>query len=226
MNYTFKKRLKKIILEKIKRIEAEKNPDNSKYPLTITAVIEPASVSNFNKSHKDYDMLKKAYRMGNVPHLLRKKVKFQGDYAKRGNTGVETLRLKILKKDWPDIWSFPETEIDRRLFLQNFRLSNLKMITPFDEGGEEYKKLFPPEPDVPVEIVFDEEESSESTEEEIVSTQLGSVQTNNDKIFEALEALDYLASEAREEGESDFAASISDVYMTLLRDTLKNKKKR
>jgi hypothetical protein len=226
MNQIIKKKLKRIILERIQRIQAQKNPKDSKYPLTITAIVLPTSVSNFNKSHKSHSSLTKAYMRGNVPHLLRKRVKFQGDYAKRGNTGVNTLRLKVKRSDWPDEWSFPETELERRLFLQNFRLSNLDMLTPFDEGGKKYKELFPPVAEIPIEVDFEDEETPESFEEEITPGQESPSQSNEDLIFEALEALDYLAGEAREYGEPDFAASISEVYMILLREALKNKKKR
>jgi len=225
MYQTTKEKLKLIIIERIKQVQAQKNPKDSKYPLVLNIDVTPTSTSNLNISHPSYrENYKKIIYNENIDSLTRT-IRVEGDYAKRGGTGKKTLRLKINKADWPSEWSFPWKEIDRRLFLQNFRLNNLNMLTPFDEDGEEYEKLFPPEPDAPVEIVFDEEDS-ESAGEEIDSTQSGLGQTNNDKILEALEALDYLADEAREEGEPDFAASISEAYMALLREALKNKNKR
>ncbi len=226
MNQANKEKLKRIIFERIQKIEAEKNSKDSKYPLTITAIVLPTSISNFNKSHKSHSSLAKAHMRGNVPHLLRKRVKFQADYAKRGNTGVNTLRLKVKRSDWPDEWSFPETELDRRLFLQNFRLSNLDMLTPFDEGGKKYKALFPPAAEIPIEVDFEDEESSNSFEEESSVSEEENTKTNEEKIIEVLEALDYLAEEARDEGELEFAAIISETYRTLLKDALKNKNKR
>jgi len=224
MYQTTKEKLKLVIIERIKRVQAQKNPKDSKYPISLIVTVYPVLASTLSSLHPSYLSNYNELLRGD-PLKLSKEINMHGDYAKNHKTGLKTLRLKIHRKDWPKEWNFPDSEINRRLFLQNFRLSNLDLLTPFDEGGEEYKKLFPPEPDTPVEIVF-EEEDSESTGEEIDSTQSGLGQTNNDKILEALEALDYLADEAREEGEPDFAASISEAYMALLREALKNKNKR
>ena len=62
---------------------------------------------------------------------LTKTIQIEGDYAKSSGSGRKTLRLKINKSDWPDEWSFPWKELDRRLFLQNFRLSNLETVLTF-----------------------------------------------------------------------------------------------
>jgi hypothetical protein len=225
MNQINKEKLKCIILERIKRIQAQKNPEDSKYPLTLTADTYPTLPKHLNLGHKSAKQNLR-FMAKSDRNALTKTITFQGDYAKQGNIKNKTLRLKINKSDWPDEWRFPSSEMERRLFLQNFRLSNLLMLTPYDEGGEKYKDLFPPEPESPIEIVFEDEESSDSFEEEIMPRQELSSQSNEDLILEALEALDYLAGEAREYGEPDFAASISEVYMILLREALKNKNKR
>ena len=224
MNQKNKEKLKRIVFERIKRITAQKNSEDSKYPLTLTADTYPTLPKHLNLGHKNAKQNLR-FMAKSDRSALTKTITFQGDYAKKGNTKNKTLRLKINKNDWPDEWRFPNSEIDRRLFLQNFRLSNLLMLTPYDEGGEKYKDLFPPEPESPIEIVFEDEESSSSFKEESPTSEKEGSQTNEEKIIEVLEALDYLADEAREEGELEFASNISETYRTLLSDAIKNKKR-
>ena len=214
-----------IIFERIKRIQAQKNPEDSKYPISLAVDIVPTSIYSINNRHKDFLKIKNGIILGREEEII-KTINIQGDYAKRGSTGVKTLRLKIKKEEWPEEWLFPSQELDRRLFLQNFRLSNLDMITPYDEGGEKYKDLFPPAAEIPIEVDFEDEESYNSFEEESSVSEEENTKTNEEKIIEVLEALDYLAEEARDEGELEFAAIISETYRTLLKDALKNKNKR
>jgi hypothetical protein len=222
MKKNARKMIRRLLSERIQQISAVRNPKDSKYPLTITADVSPTNYSNINKSHPLYQDLLNVMRNGNVPHLLRKKITFQGDYSKSGSTGVKTLRLKISRNDWPDIWSFPETEIERRLFLQNFRIQNLDMISPFDEGGEEFKKLFPPDPvpdpDIDVQVEFEEseeesEESSESSSQDEVNPQA--------KKIEILEAFRYVIDDARENNEIEYSNMLNDAMMAFMRDIIK-----
>ena len=217
MNQITKEKLKLLIFERIKRVQAQRTPKDSKYPISLKITVYPTLVSSLSSFHPSYLENYNEILRGD-PSNLAKEINIYGDYAKNQAKGLKTLRLKINRADWPEEWNFPVSEMDRRLFLQNFRLNNLDMITPFDEGGEEYSKIFPPEPDTPIEIVFDEEESSSSSEEE-------TPKTNEEKIIEVLEALDYLATESREEGELDISASISEAYRTLLSDAIQNKKR-
>jgi hypothetical protein len=229
--------LKKVIKERIENVSATLNPEDAKYPLTLQIIVSPTSINNFNKSHSGYENYKKAYLAGNVSHLLKKRLTIQGDYAARGNTGVKTLRLKIKKSDWPPEWTFPDDELSRRLFLQNFRLSNLSLLKPYDEGGEKYEELFPPEPDTPIEVKFENDEDDfdyeeeteveeETEEENTVPGAVPGLNRSQASLKDVFDMLDVLQDSAFENAEYSIARNLNLAVRQLAMEVVQTRKKR
>tara|TARA_B100000035_G_scaffold201712_1_gene172547 strand:+ start:4304 stop:4966 length:663 start_codon:yes stop_codon:yes gene_type:complete len=217
MEQTVKEKLKCVIFERISNISAEKLPKDSKYPVSLTMTVYPTRPSQLSLTSPTYSdnyiMISKG-----LASQLSKTITVKGDYAKRGNTNLKTLRLKINKSDWPEEWDFPNTELERRLFLQNFRLTNLDIISGFDEGGEDYEKLFKPEDDE-IEIDFEEDssESSENISQEEESDEKADIQD----VFDMLEILEI---DTQENEYHEISSLITQIKIEIIKDVLKSRR--
>ena len=96
---------------------------------------------------------------------------------------------------------------------------------PFDEGGEEYQKLFPPEPETPVKIVFDDEESTEEESSSESSEEESSTQNTAQALQDVFDMLDILEEDVQEEKEYEIATSIRNVKIALYKDIIESKKR-
>lgn len=212
--------IKALLLERIQNISVTRNPKDSTYPVSITMEIVPTQISQLNKNYKDYSSFARIIAFGES-YRLKKTVNIQGDYAVSGERGPKTLRLKINKEDWPEEFNFPENEHDRRLFLQNIRLSNLSILSNYDEGSEEYKNLFPPdEKPNKVEVKFEETKKEEPKKSEPVKT---APSERQQAILDVFDILNDMISDAREKNEIEISNGLSEAQRLFISSVMNKK---
>jgi len=207
--------VKLMLIERIKRMSATKNAKDSKYPISLEIDVYPTDVNTVNTLADNYrDIINNMIQGRNEKNT--KTISVQGDYAKQGSTGVKTLRLKISRSDWPDEWRFPINEIERRLFLQNFRIQNLDIISPYDEGGTEYENIFS-NPDANISVEFEESEESEESEERENISQSERAET----ISSILSGFDFIIADARENNEIEYSNMVHEAMLLFIKEITK-----